>query len=56
MEFISHAWVAIHSPVGTSIIMALFMLSEALAQIPAIESNSVFQLVKKILGAMKPKK
>lgn len=51
--FLYTIWNFLHSDVAVSILAALFVLSEALASIPAIEANSVFQLVRKFLSRYK---
>ena len=42
------------SPSGSTLLGGLFLLSEALASIPAIKANSVFQLVMNFLSKFKP--
>jgi hypothetical protein len=42
----------VRSDAGIAILAALLTLSEALASIPAIQANSVFQLVKSGLQAL----
>ena len=40
------------SPAGAGVFLALFSMSEALASVPAIKSNSVFQLIASLLGKL----
>ena len=40
------------SPAGAGVFLALFSLSEALAAIPAVKANSVFQLISTLLGKL----
>lgn len=40
------------SPAATGIFVALFAMSEALAAIPAIKANGVFQLIAGVLGRL----
>jgi hypothetical protein len=52
------SWVAavirfLHTDAGVALLLALWGLSEALAMIPAVKSNSVFQLLWGILSRMK---
>lgn len=54
-EFASKLWVACHSPVGTSIALALFALSESLGGIKSIEESSVYQLIMNGLRFIKEK-
>ncbi len=42
-------WEFLRSEAGTAILVALFSLSETLAVIPQVQSNSVFQAVFNIL-------
>lgn len=46
----------VQSPTGAGIFMALFAMSEALAAIPAVKANGVFQLLSGLLAkvARKP--
>jgi hypothetical protein len=53
--YISGFWSLCHTPTGAAILLSLWGLSEALAQIPSIESNSVFQLISKGLSILKDK-
>lgn len=42
-------WEFLRSEAGTAILVALFGLSETLAAIPQIQSNSVFQAIYNVL-------
>lgn len=42
----------IQSPVGAGIFMALFAMSEALASIPSVKANGVFQLLSGVLAKL----
>lgn len=54
IQLIWSAWDFLTSPTGAAIFAALWGLSEALASIPQIKANSVFQavanIVKKLAG------
>lgn len=55
MEDVIAMWNFLQSPTAGAIFAALFALSEALASIPAIQSNSVFQLIRSIIGKLTKK-
>ena len=59
METIMSIWAFFHSDAGIALLVALFAISEALAYIPAIKSNSILQAVqaglKKAIEAVKKK-
>ena len=55
LAILSDLWREIHSPVGTSIALALFALSESLGGIKSIEESSVYQLIMKGLRFIKEK-
>lgn len=42
----------VYSPTGAAISMALFAASEALAAIPALKANGVFQLLTSVLSKL----
>jgi uncharacterized membrane protein len=48
-------WDWLSSPAGAAIFAALFGLSEALAAIPGVQSNSVFQAVSSLLKKLAKK-
>lgn len=50
MEDVIAIWNFLQSPTAVAIFAALWALSEALASIPAIRANSVFQLLRNILA------
>ena len=55
MEDVIAMWNFLQSPTAVAIFAALFALSEALASIPAIQSNSIFQLIRSIIGKLTKK-
>lgn len=55
MELITDTITFFNSPTATAIFVALFVLSEALAGIHAVKSNSVFQLVQSVLRKLAKK-
>ena len=56
MEWISSVMGFLQSEAGVAVTVGLLALSEALASIPAIQANSVFQLVLGLLKKMAPVK
>ena len=52
MDFFNSVFDFMQSPVGAGIFMALFTMSEALASIPAVKANGVFQLVAGLLARL----
>lgn len=55
MDFFNSVFDFMQSPVGAGIFMALFTMSEALAQIPAVKANGVFQLIAGLFGKLAKK-
>ena len=55
LAILSDLWREIHTPVGTSIALCLFALSEALGGIKSIEESSVYQVIMKGLKFIKEK-
>lgn len=55
MDQLMEFWNWFNSPTALAIFVALFALSEALASIPAIKSNSIFQLVYQLLAKLAKK-
>jgi hypothetical protein len=55
MEFITNVIAWCSSPVGAAVFIALFAVSEALAMIPSVAANSVFQAVKNAIVWLKNK-
>lgn len=55
LAILSDLWREIHTPVGTSIALALFALSESLGGIKSIEESSVYQVIMKGLKFIKEK-
>lgn len=55
LAILSDLWREIHTPVGTSIALALFALSESLGGIKSIEESSVYQVIIKGLKFIKEK-
>jgi hypothetical protein len=53
MELVQDAWTFLSSPTGAALGFGLWVISEALASIPAIQANSIFQLVHGFLSRFK---
>lgn len=53
LEAFSGIWDFMSSPAGAAIGFGLWVISEALASIPALQANSVFQLVHQVLSRFK---
>ena len=47
MEFLEKAWAWISGPYGLAIFVGLLAISEALGVIEKVESNSIYQFIKK---------
>jgi|CXWL01.1.fsa_nt_gi hypothetical protein len=45
MEIVLSVWEFMKSDAGTGILAGLLLVSEALASIPSVQSNSVYQLI-----------
>lgn len=52
MNELIEVWNFLQSPTAVAIFAALWALSEALASIPAIKANSIFQLVSAMLSKL----
>lgn len=52
MEWFNSIIDGLYSPTGAAISMALFAASEALAAIPAVKANGVFQLIFSLLAKL----
>ena len=55
MELVDSIITFTQSPVFGGIVLALFTMSEALASIPGVKANSVFQLVAGVLARLAKK-
>jgi hypothetical protein len=55
MEKVSAIWAWVNGPQGVMLVLVLFGISEAVAQIPQIKANSVFQVIVNALGWIKGK-
>lgn len=55
MDEVLKVWEFLQSPTAVAIFAALWALSEALASLPGIASNSVFQLVRNVLAKLAKK-
>lgn len=55
MEFLKHAYEWLAGPNGAVLFGVLFAVSEALAQIPAVKANSIYQFVAGAIGWLKSK-
>jgi hypothetical protein len=55
MEVVMNIYNAIVGPTGLIIFMVLFGVSEVLAQIPAVQANSVYQAIMNALKFIKEK-
>jgi hypothetical protein len=53
MELLQVIWEFINSPAGAGLGFGLWVISEALASIPSVQANSVFQLFRGILTKFK---
>ena len=49
MDTVLAVWEFLKSDAGTGIIVGLLAISEALAVIPAVQSNSVYQVIANLL-------
>lgn len=49
MDTVLSVWEFLKSDAGTGLLTGLLLVSEALAVIPAVQSNSVYQLITNIL-------
>ena len=49
MDTVLAVWEFLKSDAGTGIIVGLLAISEALASIPAVQSNSVYQVIANLL-------
>ncbi len=49
MDTVLSVWEFLKSDSGTGIIVGLLAISEALASIPAVQANSVYQLIVNLL-------
>ena len=49
MDMVLSVWEFLKSDSGTGILVGLLAISEALASIPAVQSNSVYQMVVNLL-------
>ncbi|MFN3075375.1 MAG: hypothetical protein ABT940_00565 [Alphaproteobacteria bacterium] len=45
MDYVVSVWEFFKSDAGTGILVGLLAISEALASIPAVQSNSVYQII-----------
>ena len=55
MELVNSIIAFTQSPVFGGLVLALFTMSEALASIPGVKANSVFQLVAGVLARLAKK-
>ena len=53
MQYVTMVLDFLQSPAGASILGGLFVISEALASIPALKANSVLQVVTQFLSRFK---
>jgi hypothetical protein len=53
MDTIQQIWTFLSSPTGAALGFGLWVISEALASIPALKANSVFQLIHGFLSRFK---
>lgn len=53
MELLQSVWDFLASPSGAALGFGLWVVSEALASIPAIQANSVFQMIRGLLSRFK---
>lgn len=49
MDTVLAVWEFLKSDAGTGILVGLLAISEALASIPAVQSNSVYQVIANLL-------
>jgi hypothetical protein len=49
MDTVLSVWEFLKSDSGTGILVGLLAISEALASIPAVQSNSVYQVIANVL-------
>ncbi len=49
MDMVLSVWEFLKSDSGTGILVGLLAISEALASIPAVQSNSVYQVIANLL-------
>lgn len=49
MDTVLAVWEFLKSDAGTGILAGLLVISEALASIPAVQSNSVYQVIANLL-------
>lgn len=49
MDTVLLVWEFLQSDAGTGILIGLLVISEALASIPAVQSNSVYQMIDRLL-------
>lgn len=49
MDTVLAVWEFLKSDAGTGILVGLLAISEALASIPAVQSNSVYQIITNLL-------
>lgn len=49
MDTVLSVWEFFKSDSGTGILVGLLMISEALASIPSVQSNSVYQVIANLL-------
>jgi len=55
MDLFLDVFAFLQSPAGVALLLSLVTVSEALASIPAIKANSIFQLVAGVLGKLTKK-
>jgi hypothetical protein len=53
MDIIQQIWTFLSSPTGAALGFGLWVISEALASVPAIKANSIFQLLHGFLSRFK---
>ena len=53
MSYLIALYDFMQSPAGAGVLLALLAMSEALAAIPSVKANSVFQLVSGLLERLK---
>lgn len=56
MEFLGSVITFFSSPAGAGVLAGLFLISEALASVPSIQANSIFQVVYGVIKQFAPKK
>lgn len=55
MEILSHLWALCHTPVGTSIILALLSISESIGMSDKFKESAILAYIVKILKFAKEK-